>query len=52
MIASYADIVVLASLQFYKRVDEERLFNKVVNLEPALGRLYQAGEQWLKRDDH
>ena len=52
MTASYADMVVLGWLQFYRRIDEERLFNRVVRLEPALGRLYEAGKQWLKRDDY
>jgi hypothetical protein len=50
--ASYADFVVLGWLQFYSRIDEERLFNRVLKMEPALGRLYEAGKQWLKRDDH
>jgi len=52
MTVSYADMVVLGWLHFYRRIDEERLFNRVVRLEPALGRLYEAAEQWLKRDDH
>ena len=44
MTASYADMVVLGWLQFYRRVDEERLFKRVLKLEPALDRLYEAGE--------
>lgn len=49
---SYADLVVLGWLQFYRCIDKERLFDKAVKIEPALGTLYEAGKQWLKRDDH
>lgn len=52
MVVSYADLVVLGWLQFYKCVDKERLFDRVVEIEPALGTLYEAGKQWLKRDDY
>lgn len=52
MIVSYADLVVLAWLQFYWVVDKERLFDRAVKTEPVLGRLYEAGKQWLERNDH
>lgn len=45
-------MVVLAWLQFYWCIDKERLFDRVVKLEPALARLYEAGKQWLERNDH
>ncbi|KFY02776.1 hypothetical protein O988_01925 [Pseudogymnoascus sp. VKM F-3808] len=51
-VAGYADLVVLSWLEFYKRIDKERLFDKVVTMEPSLGRLYEAGKQWLERNDH
>lgn len=42
----------LAFLQFYKRIDEERLFNRVLKLEPPLAGLYEAGKEWLQRDGY
>lgn len=39
-------------MQFYRCIDKERLFDKAVKIEPVLGTLYEAGKQWLKRDDH
>jgi hypothetical protein len=44
--------VVLSWLEFYKSIDKERLFDKVVKMEPVLGRLYEAGKPWLERNDH
>jgi len=49
---SFADFLVLGLLQFYKQIDEERIFKRVIELEPALGKLYDAGKQWLERDNH
>jgi hypothetical protein len=37
-------------LRFYKVIED--LFKRVVAIEPALGKLYDASKQWLERDDH
>jgi len=47
----YADLVVVGGLEFFKRV-EGRFFERVVRVEPRLGRLYEACGKWLERDDH
>jgi len=49
--ASYMDFVVVGLLHFYHRIDE-RLFKKVLDIEPALGVLYDASKPWLERDDY
>ena len=46
---SYADFVILGFLQFCKRIDQ-RYLDRVVEMEPVLGRLYAASEEWLARD--
>ncbi|OBT70450.1 hypothetical protein VE03_00255 [Pseudogymnoascus sp. 23342-1-I1] len=51
-VVSYADLVVLSWLQFYRCIDKERLFDKAVKIEPSFSTLYEAGKQWLKRDDY
>jgi hypothetical protein len=38
-------------LHFYKVIEED-LYKRVVEIEPALGKLYDASKQWLERDDH
>ncbi|PMD12331.1 hypothetical protein NA56DRAFT_652562 [Hyaloscypha hepaticicola] len=48
---SYADFVIVGWLRFYKVIEED-LFKRVVDIEPALGKLYYASKQWLERDDH
>lgn len=48
--ASYADFVVLSNLQYFKRIDET-LFKRMLKIEPALETLYEAGKQWVERDD-
>ena len=48
-IVSYADFVILGFLQFCKRIDQ-RYLDRVVEMEPVLGRLYAASEGWLARD--
>jgi len=48
--ASYADFVVLSNLQYFKRIDES-LFKRMLKIEPALETLYEAGKQWVERDD-
>ncbi|TVY83084.1 Glutathione S-transferase-like protein [Lachnellula suecica] len=48
---SYADFVVVGLLQFYKVIDE-KMFQRVVEIEPVLGKLYDASKPWLERDGH
>lgn len=50
-VASYADLVIVGGLQFFKVIDEE-MFAKVVKIEPAFGTLYEASKKWLERDGH
>ena len=49
--ASYADFVIVGLLRFFKVIDED-IYKKVILVDPSLGRLYDASEPWLKRDDH
>jgi hypothetical protein len=51
MVASYADFVIVGWLQFFKIIDE-KLYRRVVEIEPAFGTLYDASKQWLERDGH
>ncbi|TVY36989.1 Glutathione S-transferase-like protein [Lachnellula occidentalis] len=48
---SYADFVIVGWLRFFKVIDE-KLYERVVSIEPAFGTLYDASKQWLERDDH
>ncbi|KAK4693882.1 hypothetical protein P7C71_g3598, partial [Lecanoromycetidae sp. Uapishka_2] len=50
-IVSYADFVIVSVLHFIKRIDE-KIFERVVQIEPALKELYDASREWLKRDDY
>jgi hypothetical protein len=49
--ASYADFVVVGLLQFWKTIDE-KIYERVIDIEPSLGKLYDASKQWLERDAH
>ena len=48
---SYADLILVATLQFLKRI-ERRLFDKIVSIAPAFGKVYDASEGWLEREAH
>jgi len=48
---SYADFVIVGALHFL-RVVEEDLYNRVIKIEPAFDKLYDASSPWLKRDDY
>lgn len=48
---SYADFVIVGLLRFMKRSGED-IYRRVVDMEPALGTVYDASAAWLKRDDH
>lgn len=47
---SYADFILVGALHFFKRLGE-RVYERFVEMEPALRRLYEASGQWLYRDD-
>lgn len=51
VIVSYADFVIVAALHFMKRADE-KIYERAIQIEPALTELYEASQEWLKRDDH
>ncbi|KAL8747284.1 MAG: hypothetical protein Q9190_000828 [Brigantiaea leucoxantha] len=46
---SYADFLIVAWLQFFRRMGEG-VFERVVEMEPALGRVYEASRGWMKKD--
>lgn len=48
---SYADFVIVGALHFLKVIEED-LYSRIVTIEPAFGKLYDASSQWLKRDDY
>ena len=48
---SYADFVVMGGLDFFRRVDNG-LFERVIAMDPSLKELYEAGKEWLARNDH
>ena len=48
---SYADFVIVGFLQFCKRIDQS-YYDRVVEVDPAFGRLYDASKEWLARDDY
>ncbi|KAL9006293.1 MAG: hypothetical protein Q9188_000950 [Gyalolechia gomerana] len=47
---SYADLVVVAMLHYFRRL-EGGVYERVVGMEPALEELYRACGEWLERDD-
>jgi glutathione S-transferase len=47
---SYADFIVTAFLQFWKRVAPD-LFDRLVKVDEAFPNLYASCEEWLERDD-
>lgn len=49
--ASYADFVIVGALHFFRRIGEVN-FERIVKIEPAYGKLYDACKQWLERDGH
>lgn len=49
---SYADFHIVGLLQFLKHVDEKAVFERTLQIEPALKTLYEASAKWLERDDH
>lgn len=49
--ASYADFVIVSWLHFLKRIDEN-IYAKVVKIEPAYEKVYNASAKWLEHDGH
>ena len=48
---SYADFVFVVVLHFFKRLNEEA-FQRALAYDASFGKVYQACEKWLERDDH
>jgi hypothetical protein len=47
---TYADFIVVGLLEFLRRIDVA-LLERYLSLDPALGKLYEASAEWLKRAD-
>lgn len=50
-VVSYADFYIVGFLRFMHKIGED-LYERMVEMEPALRTLYDASAAWLKRDDH
>ncbi|CZR69457.1 uncharacterized protein PAC_19357 [Phialocephala subalpina] len=48
---SYADFVTVGWLQFLKVIEED-YYQRLVKVDPAIGKLYDASKPWLERNDH
>ena len=48
---TYADLFVVATLHFFKCI-EGKLYEKMIGIEPAFAKLYDASKHWLERDSH
>lgn len=48
---SYADFYIVSSLKFFKRIDEEQLYNRLLEGQETLLKLLEASAQWLEKDD-
>ena len=49
---SYADFVVVGFFQFVKRVGEDDVFPRIMQIDPSFPALYEASAEWLKRDSY
>jgi glutathione S-transferase len=47
---SYADFIFVAALYFVKRLSEEG-FQRMIALDPAIPRVYEASGQWFTKDN-
>lgn len=47
---SYADFIFVAALYFVKRLSEEA-FQRMIALDPAISRVYEASRQWFRKDN-
>lgn len=48
---SYTDFVIVGLLHFVKRIGDG-IFERAVDIEPALKTVYDASAIWLERDGH
>jgi len=48
---SYADFHILGLFQAFKRVGDD-VFERLMQMDPAFPKLYEASAEWLKRDDY
>lgn len=48
---SYADLIVVGALRFFVKMGEG-VYERVVGIEPSLGKLYEASAPWLERDTY
>ncbi|KAL9127177.1 MAG: hypothetical protein Q9217_003885 [Psora testacea] len=48
---SYADFIVVGALECFRRLGDG-ILERMIEIEPALGRLYEASKQPLERNDH
>ena len=49
-IVSYADLIFVSMLHFLKRAHED-VYTKLVALDDALSKVYEASKQWLEREN-
>jgi hypothetical protein len=47
---SYADFILVSMMHFIKRVSEDH-FKKLMSLDDAFPKLFEASKQWLERED-
>ena len=51
--ASYADFVLAGLWAFFKKLDKDGdLFGRVMGVDEAFGKHWEACQPWLERDDH
>lgn len=48
---SYADFYIVSFLKFLRGIEEGH-YERMVKIAPELGKLYDASQKWLERDDH
>lgn len=49
-VVSYADFIFVSMLHFVRRVSEEN-FKRLITLDPAFEKVFEASKEWLKRED-
>ena len=48
---TFADMIIIGAIQFAKRIDGS-IYERIVSIEPALGKLMDASKDLLERDNH
>lgn len=51
-VVSYADFIIAAVLQAGKRIGDGEMFRRVVAVDEAFERLFDATKKWAERDNH